>query len=83
MDTRRFILIETSETGSLNYSHLLQDTISDVKISGSKALISWENEEDTLDMPTSVSSLTTKSDVLRLSDLIDLTTNQTEWERIG
>jgi|SaaInlV_150m_DNA_3_1039698.scaffolds.fasta_scaffold116210_1 hypothetical protein len=83
MDVRRFIIIETSETGSLDYSQLLQDDITAVKISGSKAIISWENEEDTLDVPSSVSTLTTKSDVFRMSDLIDITSGQTGWEDGG
>ena len=45
MDYRRYVIIDVNETGSLDYSQLLQNNGRQLRVSGSKAaMVGWDTE---------------------------------------
>ena len=55
---RNFMIFSTSETGSIDFSEVLETSAQTLRLSvdGSKSFVKWDGET----IPTSVASLTTK-----------------------
>jgi len=55
---RNFMIFSTSETGSIDFSEVLETSAQTLRLSvdGSKSFVKWDGET----IPTSVDSLTTK-----------------------
>jgi len=80
MNERKYIIFDTSETGSIDFSEVLEtskDTLR-LNLSGSKTFVKWEGDT----MPESVNSLTTKEgpytsteirEILSTSEWVDYT----------
>jgi len=56
---RNFMIFSTSETGSIDFSEVLETSAQTLRLSvdGSKSFVKWDGET----IPTSVDSLTTKA----------------------
>ena len=57
-EQRNFMIFSTSETGSIDFSEVLETSSETLRlnVSGSKSFVKWDGET----IPTSVASLTTK-----------------------
>jgi len=58
-ENRKYVIINTSETGSVNFSQVLETSAQTLRlnVSGSKTFVKYEGN-----MPSSITALSTKSD---------------------
>lgn len=77
IENRRWVIFDTSETGSIDYSQVMQTSSQTLRlnISGSKTFVKYEGTQ-----PSSVASLTTKSDEYTHSEILNVLTGS-EWRR--
>jgi len=76
IENRRWVIFDTSETGSIDYSQVMQTSSETLRlnISGSKTFVKYEGTQ-----PSSVASLTTKSDEYTHSEILNVLTSS-EWQ---
>ena len=72
---RNFMIFSTSETGSIDFSEVLETSAETLRLSvdGSKSFVKWDG-----DIPTSVSSLTTKEGPYTHQQILTILTGS-EW----
>ena len=77
IENRRWVIFNTSETGSIDYSQVMQTSSETLRlnISGSKTFVKYEGTQ-----PSSVASLTTKSEEYTHSEILNILTGS-EWRR--
>ena len=65
-ENRRWVIFDTSETGSIDFSQVLENSADTLRlnISGSKTFVKYEGSQ-----PSSVSSLSSKSDEYTHSEI--------------
>ena len=75
-DHRHYVIFDTSETGSINFTQVLETSIETLRLnlSGSQTFVKYEGET----MPSSVSSLTTKEGPYSHSEILNILTGS-EW----
>jgi len=76
IENRRWVIFNTSETGSIDYSQVMQTSSETLRlnISGSKTFVKYEGTQ-----PSSVANLTTKSDEYTHSEILNVLTGS-EWQ---
>ena len=76
IENRRWVIFDTSETGSIDYSQVMQTSSETLRlnISGSKTFVKYEGTQ-----PSSVASLTTKSEEYTHSEILNVLTGS-EWQ---
>ncbi len=74
-EQRNFMIFSTSETGSIDFSEVLETSSETLRlnISGSKSFVKWDG-----DIPTSVASLTTKEGPYTHQQILTILTGS-EW----
>ncbi len=74
-EQRNFMIFSTSETGSIDFTEVLETSSETLRlnISGSKSFVKWDG-----DIPTSVSSLTTKEGPYTHQQILTILTGS-EW----
>ena len=74
-ENRNFMIFSTSETGSIDFSEVLETSSETLRVSvdGSKSFVKWDG-----DIPTSVSSLTTKEGPYTYEEIVTILTGS-EW----
>jgi len=74
-EQRNFMIFSTSETGSIDFSEVLETSSETLRVSvdGSKSFVKWDG-----DIPTSVSSLTTKEGPYTYEEIVTILTGS-EW----
>lgn len=74
-DIRNYVIFATSETGSIDFTEVLETSAETLRVSidGTKTFVKYEG-----DMPTSVSSLTTKEGPYSHSEILSILTGS-EW----
>ena len=77
IENRRWVIFDTSETGSIDYSQVMQTSSETLRLnlSGSKTFVKYEGTQ-----PSSVASLTTKSEEYTHSEILNVLTGS-EWRR--
>lgn len=75
-DHRHYIIFDTMETGSINFSEVLETSHETLRFSTSSARTFVKYEGDT--MPSSVSSLTTKEGPYSHTEILNILTGS-EW----
>ena len=76
MNERNYMIFDTTETGSIDFSEVLEtskDTIR-LNLSGSKTFVKWEGDT----IPESVNSLTTKEGPYTYNEIIEILSTS-EW----
>jgi len=73
--TRDFMIFNTSETGSIDFNDVAETSIDTLRLnlSGSRTFVKWDG-----DIPTSVSSLTTKEGPYTHQQILTILTGS-EW----
>ena len=73
--TRDFMIFDTSETGSIDFNDVAETSIDTLRlnVSGSRTFVKWNG-----DIPTSVSSLTTKEGPYTHQQILTILTGS-EW----
>ena len=73
--TRDFMIFNTSETGSIDFNDVAETSIDTLRlnVSGSRTFVKWNG-----DIPTSVSSLTTKEGPYTHQQILTILTGS-EW----
>ena len=73
--TRDFMIFNTSETGSIDFNDVAETSIDTLRlnVSGSRTFVNWDG-----DIPTSVSSLTTKEGPYTHQQILTILTGS-EW----
>ena len=73
---RRWVIFDTSETGSVDFSQVIENNVNTLRLnlSGSKTFVKYEGTQ-----PSSVASLTTKSDEYTHSEILNVLTSS-EWQ---
>lgn len=79
-DHRHYIIFDTTETGSINFSEVLETSHETLRFSTSSARTFVKYEGDT--MPSSVSSLTTKEGPYSHTEILNILTGS-EWVPSG
>tara|TARA_Y100001951_G_C11171107_1_gene200298 strand:+ start:52 stop:300 length:249 start_codon:yes stop_codon:yes gene_type:complete len=76
-EDRKFVIFDTSETGSINFSQVFETSVETLRlnISGSKTFVKYEGS-----IPSSVSGLSTKSEEYTYSEIQNELAGS-EWER--
>ena len=71
-----YVIFDTTETGSVNFTEVLETSIHTLRlsISGSQTFVKYEGDT----MPTSVSSLTTKEGPYSHTEILNILTGS-EW----
>ena len=74
-DIRNYVIFATSETGSIDFTEVLETSAETLRLnlSGSQTFVKYEG-----DMPTSISSLTTKEGPYSHSEILNILTGS-EW----
>lgn len=74
-NNRDFMIFDTSETGSIDFNDVAETSIDTLRInvSGSRTFVKWNG-----DIPTSVSSLTTKEGPYTHQQILTILTGS-EW----
>jgi len=74
-EQRNFMIFSTSETGSIDFSEVLETSSETLRLNvdGSKTFVKWDG-----DIPTSVSSLTTKEGPYTHQQIVTILTGS-EW----
>jgi len=75
-ETRNYIVLDTSETGSIDFSEVLETSAETLRLnlSGSQTFVKYEGGT----MPASISSLTTKEGPYSHSEILNILTGS-EW----
>ena len=75
-EQRNFMIFSTSETGSIDFSEVLETSSETLRLnlSGSKSFVKWDGEP----IPTSVASLTTKEGPYTYEEIKNILTGS-EW----
>ena len=75
-ENRNFMIFSTSETGSIDFSEVLETSSETLRlnVSGSKSFVKWDGET----VPTSVASLTTKEGPYTYAEIVTILTGS-EW----
>ena len=70
LDNRHYVIFATSETGSIDFTQVLETSSETLRLSvdGTKTFVKYEGAE----MPTSVSSLTTKEGPYTHSEILTI-----------
>jgi len=73
--TRNFMIFSTSETGSIDFNDVVETSVDTLRlnVSGSRTFVKWNG-----DIPTSVSSLTTKEGPYTHQQILTILTGS-EW----
>ncbi len=73
--TRDFMIFDTSETGSIDFNDVAETSADTLRLntSGSRTFVKWDG-----DIPTSVSSLTTKEGPYTYTEIMTILTGS-EW----
>jgi len=79
-DHRHYVIFDTTETGSINFSEVLETSADTLRFSTSSARTFVKYEGDT--MPSSVSSLTTKEGPYSHTEILNILTGS-EWTPSG
>ena len=76
IENRRWVIFNTSETGSIDYSQVMETSSQTLRlnISGSKTFVKYEG-----DQPSSVTSLSSKSKEYTHQEILNVLTGS-EWE---
>ena len=76
IENRRWVIFDTSETGSIDFSQVMETSSETLRLnlSGSKTFVKYEGTQ-----PSSVTSLTTKSDEYTHSEILNVLTGS-EWQ---
>jgi|TARA_Y100000310_G_scaffold103641_1_gene102040 hypothetical protein len=74
-ENRKYVVFNTSETGSIDFSQVLETSAETLRlnVSGSRTFVKYET-----DMPSSVSALTTKTSEYTHTEIRNLLTGS-EW----
>ena len=74
-ENRRWVIFNTSETGSIDFSQVMETTGSTLRLnlSGSRTFVKYEGN-----IPSSVNSLSSKSDEYTHSQILNILTGS-EW----
>ena len=74
-ENRKYVVFNTSETGSVDFSQVLETSAETLRlnVSGSRTFVKYET-----DMPSSVSALTTKTSEYTHTEIRNLLTGS-EW----
>jgi len=74
-NNRDFMIFDTSETGSIDFNNVLETSAATLRlnVSGSRTFVKWDG-----DVPTSVSSLTTKEGPYTHQQILTILTGS-EW----
>ena len=75
-ENRRWVIFDTSETGSIDFSQVCQQHSGSLRLnaSGSRTFVKWDSGT----MPSSVSGLSTKSEEYTHSEILNVLTGS-EW----
>lgn len=75
-EQRNFMIFSTSETGSIDFSEVLETSSETLRlnVSGSKSFVKWDGET----VPTSVTSLTTKEGPYTYEEIKNILTGS-DW----
>lgn len=78
-DIRNYVIFATSETGSIDFTEVLETSAETLRLnlSGSQTFVKYEG-----DMPTSISSLTTKEGPYSHDEILNILTGS-EWVPSG
>ena len=76
IENRKWVIFDTSETGSIDYSQVMETSSQTLRlnISGSKTFVKYEG-----DQPSSVTSLSSKSEEYTHQEILNVLTGS-EWE---
>ena len=76
IENRRWVIFDTSETGSIDYSQVMETSSETLRlnISGSKTFVKYEG-----DQPSSVTSLSSKSEEYTHQEILNVLTGS-EWQ---
>ena len=76
IENRRWVIFDTSETGSIDFSQVMETSSETLRLnlSGSKTFVKYGGTQ-----PSSVTSLTTKSDEYTHSEILNVLTGS-EWQ---
>jgi len=76
IENRRWVIFNTSETGSIDYSQVMETSSETLRlnISGSKTFVKYEG-----DQPSSVTSLSSKSEEYTHQEILNVLTGS-EWQ---
>jgi len=73
MDYRRYVIMDVNETGSLDYSQLLESNNKQLRVSGSKAIVGWETENsESMEMPSTISQSLSRSKVYYFGEVLNI-----------
>ena len=69
-ENRNFMIFSTSETGSIDFSEVLETSSETLRlnVSGSKSFVKWDGET----IPTSVAGLTTKEGPYTYTEIVTI-----------
>jgi hypothetical protein len=69
-EQRNFMIFSTSETGSIDFSEVLETSSETLRlnVSGSKSFVKWDGET----IPTSVAGLTTKEGPYTYTEIVTI-----------
>jgi len=75
-EQRNFMIFSTSETGSIDFSEVLETSSETLRLnlSGSKSFVKWDGET----VPTSVDNLTTKEGPYTYDEIVTILTGS-DW----
>ena len=74
-ENRKYVILNTSETGSINFSQVMETSVNTLRtnISGSKTFVKYEGSQ-----PSSVAGLSSKSSEYTLTQILNVLTGS-EW----
>jgi len=74
---RRWVIFNTSETASIDFSQVMQNSVETLRLnnSGSKTFVKYEGSQ-----PSSVAGLSTKSNEYTHSEILNVLTGS-EWQK--
>ena len=75
-ENRKWVIFNTSETGSINFSQVLETSVNTIRTnnSGSKTFVKYEGSQ-----PSSVAGLSSKSDEYTHTQILNVLTGS-EWK---
>ena len=77
---RRWVILDTSETGSIDFSQVLQTSSETLRlnVSGSQTIVKYEG-----DQPSSITALSTKSQEYTHSEILNILTGSSwTWDEV-
>jgi|TARA_A100001201_G_scaffold130923_1_gene116918 hypothetical protein len=77
---RRWVILDTSETGSIDFSQVLQTSSETLRlnVSGSQTIVKYEG-----DQPSSIAALSTKSQEYTHSEILNILTGSSwTWDEV-